>query len=273
VEVSLSLETTWAIIGKTTVCKIRYLMQTSVLTHFRSPWVRLVLPTKQDRTTNLRRSLLRIRCSPCISNLVSERVRSHQPTTNTERPPSHYKSWKLTLFLPWGALLMTAGFIMREIGAFNISNLGILIASIVLLLSGPPIYSGAAYFILARTLYYIPWLSPLHPGRILTTFIGVDFLIELMVANGAAKAANTSTGAAEQQAGGILIKTALILQACTFAAYVAILAIWHTRAKRANLMTGNLRRVVAVMYASAVLISARCIYRIAEYFEGWTGEL
>ena len=273
-EVSLSLETTWAIIGKTTVCKIRDLMQTSVLTRLRSPWVRLVLPTKQDRTTNFRRSLLRIRCSPRISNLVSERVRSHQPNRpNTERPPSHYKSWKLTLFLPWGALLMTAGFIMREIGAFNISNLGILIASIVLLLSGPPIYSGAAYFILARTLYYIPWLSPLHPGRILTTFIGVDFLIELMVANGAAKAANTSTGAAEQQAGLILIKTALILQACTFAAYVAILAIWHTRAKHAGLMTSNLRRVVAIMYASAALISVRCIYRIAEYFEGWTGEL
>jgi len=185
----------------------------------------------------------------------------------------HYKSWRITLFLPWGALLMTAGFIMREIGAFNISDLGILIASVVLLLSGPPIYSGAAYFILARTLYYIPWLSPLHPGRILTTFIGVDFLIELMVANGAAKAVNTSASAAEQQAGAILIKTALILQACTFAAYVAILAIWHTRAKRAGLMTGNLRRVVAVMYASAALISVRCIYRIAEYFEGWTGEL
>jgi hypothetical protein len=168
---------------------------------------------------------------------------------------------------------MTAGFIMREIGAFNISNLGILIASIVLLLSGPPIYSGAAYFILTRTLYYIPWLSPLHPGRILTTFIGVDFLIELMVANGAAKAANTSASTAEQQAGAVLIKTALILQACTFAAYFAILAIWHTRAKRAGLMTGNLRKVVATMYASAALISVRCIYRIAEYFEGWTGEL
>jgi len=168
---------------------------------------------------------------------------------------------------------MTAGFIMREVGAFNISDLGILIASIVLLLSGPPIYSGAAYFILARALYYIPWLSPLHPGRILTTFIGVDFLIELMVANGAAKAANTSTSAAEQQAGAILIKTALILQACTFAAYVAILIVWHTRAKRANLMTANLRKVVAVMYASAALISVRCIYRIAEYFEGWLGEL
>lgn len=51
--------------------------------------------------------------------------------------PSRYKSWRITLLIPWGALLMVAGFIMREIGAFDIENLGILIASIVLLLSGP----------------------------------------------------------------------------------------------------------------------------------------
>jgi hypothetical protein len=100
----------------------------------------------------------------------------------------------------------------------------------------------------------------------------VDFVIELMVANGAAKAVNTSAGAAERQAGQILIKTALILQACTFGAHVAILAVWHTRARGKGLMTGNLRRVVAVMYASSALISVRCIYRIVENFEGcWTG--
>jgi hypothetical protein len=60
---------------------------------------------------------------------------SQQATTNTTY--SKFKSWRITLLIPWGALLMTAGLIMREIGAFDIENLGILIASIVLLLSGP----------------------------------------------------------------------------------------------------------------------------------------
>lgn len=113
----------------------------------------------------------------------------------------------------------------------------------------------------------------MHPGRVLTTFIGIDFLIEVMVANGAAKAANTTNSAAEHMAGEILIKVALILQACTFAAYLVILVIWHRRAKRANLLSTNLRKVVWAMYASATLISVRCIYRIAEYFEGWDGEV
>jgi hypothetical protein len=94
-----------------------------------------------------------------------------------------------------------------------------------------------------------------------------------MIGNGAAKAANTNNSAGEQLAGQILIKTALILQACTFAAYVTILAIWHTRAKRADVLTGNLRRVVWTMYASATFIFVRCVYRIVEYFEGWAGEV
>lgn len=94
-----------------------------------------------------------------------------------------------------------------------------------------------------------------------------------MVANGAAKAANTSNSAAEHMAGVILIKIALILQACTFTAYVGILALWHRRAERAGVLNGNLRKVVWTMYASAVFISVRCIYRIVEYFEGWDGEV
>jgi len=65
-----------------------------------------------------------------LSNRPSRRI-------TIDKPLSHYKSWKITLLIPWGALLMTAGFIMREVGAFDIENLGVLIASVVLLLSGP----------------------------------------------------------------------------------------------------------------------------------------
>jgi hypothetical protein len=94
-----------------------------------------------------------------------------------------------------------------------------------------------------------------------------------MIGNGAAKAANADASAGEQLAGQILIKTALILQACTFAAYVTILAIWHRRATRAGVMSANLRKVVWTMFASATFISVRCVYRIVEYFEGWAGEV
>lgn len=71
-----------------------------------------------------------------MADIVSRHnERSQQSATNATY--SKYKSWRITLLIPWGALLMATGLIMREIGAFDIENLGILIASIVLLLSGP----------------------------------------------------------------------------------------------------------------------------------------
>lgn len=51
---------------------------------------------------------------------------------------SRYKSWKVTGILPWSALLFTAGFITRTVGAFGQwGNLNLYIASTVLLLAGP----------------------------------------------------------------------------------------------------------------------------------------
>lgn len=51
---------------------------------------------------------------------------------------SKYKSWKVTGLLPWSALLFTAGFVMRAVGAFGQwGDVNIFIASTVLLLAGP----------------------------------------------------------------------------------------------------------------------------------------
>lgn len=136
-----------------------------------------------------------------------------------------------------------------------------------------PIWAGANYFVLARLLYYIPWLSPIHPGRVLTTFVGIDLLIEVMTGNGASRVANASASKGERKIGVYLIKVSLILQACTFGAYVAILAIWHVRVRREGLLSKKLRPVVLAMYASSALITIRCIYRIVEYFQGYGGEL
>jgi hypothetical protein len=48
-----------------------------------------------------------------------------------------YRSFRTTALMPWAALLLTAGFILREIGAFNYSNVDLFIAENVLIMSGP----------------------------------------------------------------------------------------------------------------------------------------
>lgn len=136
-----------------------------------------------------------------------------------------------------------------------------------------PVFAGANYFVLGRSLYFIPWLSPIHPGRVVTTFIGLDVVIEVLISNGASKFADSSLGPSQRRAGVILVKVGLILQAVSFTGYVLLLAIWHARVKRAGLLSQMLRTVVWMLYASSALITSRCIYRVVEFFEGYTGEV
>jgi hypothetical protein len=58
---------------------------------------------------------------------------------------SKHKSWRTTLLLPWAALLMIAGFGVRLAGAYDTENLAYVIASTVLIMSGPPVYALINY--------------------------------------------------------------------------------------------------------------------------------
>lgn len=48
-----------------------------------------------------------------------------------------YRSWNMTILLPLGCFVATAGYATREAGAFQPDSIGILLASTVLTLSAP----------------------------------------------------------------------------------------------------------------------------------------
>jgi len=48
-----------------------------------------------------------------------------------------YGLWKTTGLMPWAALLLTAGFALREVGAYHYANVDVLIVNTVLIMSGP----------------------------------------------------------------------------------------------------------------------------------------
>jgi hypothetical protein len=50
---------------------------------------------------------------------------------------SHFNCWKTSGLLPWAAVLFVAGFVLREVGAYNYDKVGIYFASIFLLLLAP----------------------------------------------------------------------------------------------------------------------------------------
>ncbi len=137
-----------------------------------------------------------------------------------------------------------------------------------------PVYELSNYFVLSRLLHYVPYLSPIHPGRVILTFAGLSAAIEAITANGAAKSANTSAPQSQLDAGKALLKAALILQLAILTLYLIIAGRFQYNCIKSGVFDrakgGQKQRVFAVLttlYCSCALISIRTIYRTAEYFE------
>ncbi|RAH40110.1 putative RTA1 domain protein [Aspergillus brunneoviolaceus CBS 621.78] len=178
-----------------------------------------------------------------------------------------YKSWKVTGILPWSALLFTGGFVLRAVAAWgHWDNLVIYIVSTVLLLAGPPVYEAANYLILGRILYYIPYHSPIHPGRVFTTFLAMSMVIEVLTGNGGALVANVENPQRKQDIGKGLLKASLILQLVLMAGFLALTLRFHYNCRRGGVLNRKLKHALCVLYCSCGLITVRTIYRTVEYF-------
>ncbi|KAI9652364.1 MAG: hypothetical protein M1831_006842 [Alyxoria varia] len=185
----------------------------------------------------------------------------------------HHKSWKLTGLLPIGAGMLCGGHAVRAVAAFDMyDDLGILVTTTTLLIMGPPVYAACLYVTYGRVIYYIPWLSLIHPGRFITTFIGLDIICELILGSGASRAANTSLSEPELKAGRILVRAGLILQCVLFAMWLSLAAHFHYQCKRHN-VSQHVSKVLYGLYACGLLILERSILRTVEFFQMYTGTI
>jgi hypothetical protein len=135
-----------------------------------------------------------------------------------------------------------------------------------MLYAAPPLYELSNYFILSRILFYVPHHSPIHPGRVLTTFGALSSVVEALNGNGAAYMANSSLSESKRDTGRALLKSALILQLAILACFVLLSGVYHRNCMRAGLMPKNLRAVLTTLYVSSALIGVRTLYRTVEYF-------
>lgn len=129
------------------------------------------------------------------------------------------------------------------------------------------------YIVLARTLYYVPYLSPIHPGRVLSTFIGIDVVIGALTGNGASYSANTNNPPSQIKMGRDLIRASIILQLAAFVGFIVLEVVLHQRLLKARIMNPKLRMIIVLLYTSSVLILIRNIYRVVAVWEGFEGEL
>jgi len=180
-----------------------------------------------------------------------------------------YRSWRIGFLLPWAALLFVVGFSMREYGAYHYDNMGLFIASTVLLFVAPPVYQGANYFIFGRILYYMPYHSMIHPGRVWTTFVTLDTIDGILAGNGAAYAANPKNTRAQIETGVILVKVSLFLLLAMFLAFVYLVYLFHQRCRAAGSLNYKAKVIIYTLYASSLLILTRNVFRTAAFFYSW----
>jgi hypothetical protein len=139
-----------------------------------------------------------------------------------------------------------------------------------------PIYSLSNYIVLGRTFYYVPYLSPIHPGRVLTTFIGLDAIIGIITGNGVARASDSSNNESSLNVkiGLALIRTSIILQLLCFILFIILEIIFHRRCIRTKIIKNQkLRTIIYVLYMSSGCILIRNAYRVVEVWQGYDGYL
>ncbi|ENH65044.1 hypothetical protein FOC1_g10005894 [Fusarium oxysporum f. sp. cubense race 1] len=177
-----------------------------------------------------------------------------------------YKCWKLTPLFSFCSLLFTTGFALRVYGAFHYDNLEIFIASVCITYAAPPLLELQNYRILGRILYYVPYNSPIHPGRVLTTFGFISGIVEALNGWGASYSANQSLTDSEIEIGHALIKTSLLLQIVVAMLFITLAVTFHRRCVVAGITNERLYKPLWTLYTSMTLILVRTIYRIVEYF-------
>jgi hypothetical protein len=135
------------------------------------------------------------------------------------------------------------------------------------------VYALTNYILLGRTLYYVPYLSIIRPERVISTFVGLDGLVETLAGNGAAKIANASGTPAQMKVGNVLVRASRLLQVVFFLAFMSLEVHLHVRLVKAGMLNARLRMIVSLLYTSSTLILIQNIYRCISIWQGLTGYL
>lgn len=129
-----------------------------------------------------------------------------------------------------------------------------------------PLLELGNYHILGRVLYYVPYFSPLHPGRVLTTFGMLSSLVEVLNAIGVAYTANRTLPQNLIDLGHALMKASLIIQIVVISLFCLLAGLFQQKCHKGGVRTQKVWAPLVTLYISMSLIMIRTIYRTVEYF-------
>ncbi|KAI7550374.1 hypothetical protein KC331_g3213 [Hortaea werneckii] len=186
----------------------------------------------------------------------------------------HWK--KFGFMMVWATTCWVAGFICRAISVYETQAVNIFIAQAVFVYMGPPLYAAAEYFILGRLFAYLPYHTPIHPGRVVSTFMLLSAVVESLTANGAANMSAASSPSddedldkakSQMQSGLQTMQAALLLQIAVEGMYISLVILLERRCRRAQALPKQIRPVFLVLYITSSMVIVRCIVRAIEAFE------
>lgn len=140
-------------------------------------------------------------------------------------------------------------------------------------LTRSPLLELANYHVLGRIFYYVPYMAPLPPGRVLSIFGALMALVEALNALGVALAAKPTSSQSQQTLGRNLIIAALAIQLVVIVIFVLLAALFHRRCAKANIHTKAVSTPLITLYMSMSLILIRCIYRLVEHLGNTTVDI
>lgn len=112
----------------------------------------------------------------------------------------------------------------------------------------------------------MPYHSPIHPGRVWTTFAMLAAVVESLSAVGSSYSANQALPPRTQDVGKALLKASLILQLVIVNSFIVLAVTFQRRVAKAGIHSRRVRSSMLTLYISTALIEARTIYRTVEYF-------
>jgi hypothetical protein len=180
---------------------------------------------------------------------------------------SRYRFWRVTFFICWGGALFTAGWVVRCISSYHPANMPLYIAQTFFIYVAPPVYSAAAYNMVARLMHYLPMHALLNPNRVLIFFVYLGAAVEGMSAAGAAISASAGQDLSQYETSGALLAAGLVLQGVVECCVVVIVATVHVRAARARMLSRNVRTLCITLYGTSTLVVLRCVFRAVGTFE------
>ncbi|KAM0327567.1 hypothetical protein ACHAQA_005858 [Verticillium albo-atrum] len=179
-----------------------------------------------------------------------------------------YKSYFNSCIFAACGFTYAAGFGLRAWAAFDnysgLENLIPFICSVCLIAITPPLLALVDYHIFGQVLYYVPWLSPIHPGRVVWLFGIVSWVIEGLNGTGASYAANPHANSA---IGHIMMRASYALQLMINISFLALVIFVHRRCIQAGVAGARgVKQNLITIYTSIGLILMRTIYRTVEHY-------